>query len=318
MKYKAFTLIELLVVIAIIAILAAILFPVFAQAKQAAKKTATLSNCKQVTLGLTQYLNDFDDHYPVRYLDGVTTGDVYSPRLLTWKDAVYPYVKNGGRNEGQSRLTQVADFKPGSGGVFEDTLNPASWSSQDMGNWGGVNGPTGAGDMSNRFPRGWSTNNMLGNNEMNISQPVYQTSPTPDFWSTSGNGGNTSVLQNTAQDILLASQRIRYVGFDSTNLAYNSTVDGIPGQTSNSYDPNLIYSVAVNHGAGNIVVGYVDGHAKAKNAMKTVADDDWDTYGPTSFGTSHDPGQDPGCFCAMGSGWVLDQMAKIPVWRDRL
>ncbi len=60
----AFTLIELLVVIAIIAILAAILFPVFAQAKEAAKKTACLSNMKQNSIGLNLYLNDNDDAYP--------------------------------------------------------------------------------------------------------------------------------------------------------------------------------------------------------------------------------------------------------------
>jgi prepilin-type N-terminal cleavage/methylation domain-containing protein len=58
---SAFTLIELLVVIAIIAILAAILFPVFAQAKLAAKGTASLSNTKQQSLGVIMYTNDYDD-----------------------------------------------------------------------------------------------------------------------------------------------------------------------------------------------------------------------------------------------------------------
>lgn len=61
---KAFTLIELLVVIAIIAILAAILFPVFAQAKEAAKKTSCLSNVKQITMGATLYIGDSDDTFP--------------------------------------------------------------------------------------------------------------------------------------------------------------------------------------------------------------------------------------------------------------
>jgi len=318
MRSKAFTLIELLVVIAIIAILAAILFPVFAQAKYAAKRTQTLSNAKQVTLGLTMYLNDYDDHYPIRYLDGNGTSAVYSPELLIWKDAVYPYIKNGGRNENISRLDQLPNFTPGSGGVFEDVLNQASWSSRDMGDWGGVNGPVGAGDMTNRYPRGWSTNNMLGNNEMGINPTVYESSPNPDFWYQGGNGGNTSVLQTPASDILVGSQRVRYVGMDSTNLAYSSTVDGYPGQSSDSLDLTMEYSVAVNHGGGNIVVGYVDGHAKAKNAMKTVADDDWDTYGPNAFGTSSNPNQDPGCYCAMGSGWVLNEMSQIPVWRDRM
>lgn len=72
MKHKAFTLIELLVVIAIIAILAAILFPVFAQAKAAAKKTQCISNCKQIGVALQIYLSDYDDKYPQEH---PSTGD---------------------------------------------------------------------------------------------------------------------------------------------------------------------------------------------------------------------------------------------------
>ena len=60
-KNRAFTLIELLVVIAIIAILAAILFPVFAQAKMAAKKISSLSNTKNIGLGIMMYSTDVDD-----------------------------------------------------------------------------------------------------------------------------------------------------------------------------------------------------------------------------------------------------------------
>jgi len=83
---RAFTLIELLVVIAIIAILAAILFPVFAQAKMAAKKTADLSNVKQLALGIAMYGNDTDDTYPFCWGWG---GD-----SKPWHQQINPYIKN--------------------------------------------------------------------------------------------------------------------------------------------------------------------------------------------------------------------------------
>ncbi len=63
LRHRAFTLIELLVVIAIIAILAAILFPVFAQARAAARKTMCLSNMKQITLAMLMYSSDWDERF---------------------------------------------------------------------------------------------------------------------------------------------------------------------------------------------------------------------------------------------------------------
>src|SRR5579862_4993311 len=89
----AFTLIELLVVIAIIAILAAILFPVFAQAKEAAKKTACLSNSKQLGLAMMMYCNDNEDTMP-GLLAGVTPingGTIY---WIPYDQQIAAYVKN--------------------------------------------------------------------------------------------------------------------------------------------------------------------------------------------------------------------------------
>lgn len=98
-KPHAFTLIELLVVIAIIAILAAILFPVFAQAKAAAKKTACLSNTKQLGLAAMMYIGDYDDTFWWQPWPGGLNPDYYLPipqPTVGWYDLLQPYVKSQG------------------------------------------------------------------------------------------------------------------------------------------------------------------------------------------------------------------------------
>ncbi len=85
---KGFTLIELLVVIAIIAILAAILFPVFAQAREKARQSSCLSNEKQLSLGILQYVQDYDETFPLGF--DQASGWVGSG----WPVRVQPYIKN--------------------------------------------------------------------------------------------------------------------------------------------------------------------------------------------------------------------------------
>lgn len=96
---KAFTLIELLVVIAIIAILAAILFPVFARARENARKASCLSNLKQIGLGILQYAQDNDERV-VRGWTGNAGYEASDPNAnggtgkYKWMDSIYPYVKS--------------------------------------------------------------------------------------------------------------------------------------------------------------------------------------------------------------------------------
>lgn len=138
---SAFTLIELLVVIAIIAILAAILFPVFAQAKEAAKKTSTLSNVKQMGTGMAIYLADYDDNFPMafsRRADGTwryatvhptpagaigagwEVEPVLSETKNQWANSIQPYIKNWELYKG---ATQMKVTIPGE--VFMPNVTPA-------------------------------------------------------------------------------------------------------------------------------------------------------------------------------------------------
>jgi prepilin-type N-terminal cleavage/methylation domain-containing protein/prepilin-type processing-associated H-X9-DG protein len=119
MKRKAFTLIELLVVVAIIGILAAILFPVFARARENARRASCMSNMKQMAMSVMQYTQDYDEYYPLAWYGknpagtkisytqtqpgtpgakfltfGPSSSIVSKGHWITWMDLIYPYVKS--------------------------------------------------------------------------------------------------------------------------------------------------------------------------------------------------------------------------------
>lgn len=115
---KAFTLIELLVVISIISVLAAILFPVFARARENARRASCMSNLKQIGLGMMMYVQDYDERFPLAiWATNVYRGEGYVPQndssmpgykftiknnamgspsghFVNWMDIIYPYVKS--------------------------------------------------------------------------------------------------------------------------------------------------------------------------------------------------------------------------------
>ena len=142
---RAFTLIELLVVIAIIAILAAILFPVFAQAKAAAKASSCLSNTRQIGLATMQYVTDSDGSYPLNWFGdgnpnwefwwqthptkGANAGVAYK-----WMDAIFPYVKS------EQIFTCPAQGMGDSGKyIFRENLtqrSPVAWEQPTTRRWG--------------------------------------------------------------------------------------------------------------------------------------------------------------------------------------
>ncbi|MCD6052443.1 MAG: hypothetical protein K0Q55_3861 [Verrucomicrobia bacterium] len=125
---KAFTLIELLVVIAIIAILAAILFPVFAQAKEAAKATQVLSQQKQIITGMMLYIGDQEDTLP-SYITrlNVPSNGYFRDDIVSWPVQFDPYIKSGKPTMTAAEGVNPVGIKP-KGLHFSSLWDEKKWS----------------------------------------------------------------------------------------------------------------------------------------------------------------------------------------------
>jgi prepilin-type N-terminal cleavage/methylation domain-containing protein len=267
---RAFTLIELLVVIAIIAILAAILFPVFAQAKAAAKRTSELSNVKNISLGIIIYQADFDDVLPLVYQANWSEP---RHRVILWKDSVYPYIKNGGKPLKSDGSYYTATEQP-DGGIFGSPTYDGNWANFDSGS--GIY----RGDTSSRFPRAYALNCDAGKNE-NLGDPdvesedatvwsrVYTFNGDPNAY-IRGGGGNVSALENVAGTAMTMGTRTPFPNIYSRYFAYRCDNYWCGSASDTSYA----------RGVGNkqVILSFFDGHVKSMNAYKSFADDVYGMY----------------------------------------
>ncbi len=265
---RAFTLIELLVVIAIIAILAAILFPVFAQAKNAAKRTQDLSNMKQLALGVIMYTGDSDDILPPTRV--VESGDGWANPALRriWKDVTVPYIKSGGRLPAKDNNGLYT--ARGDGGLFQSPTNTAAWSDA---------GQTGfPGDETTRFPRSYAANKDAGRNEFGgpnggrCADTIWIENYTGSVYN---QGGNQGILQAPAATAMLVPTRERYPDAEVSEVGYGSDGNG----DNNNVVP-AAYSLIASSGNATIGFAFFDGHAKQINVFKSIDDDVWGSFGP--------------------------------------
>ncbi|HWD40276.1 MAG TPA: prepilin-type N-terminal cleavage/methylation domain-containing protein [Fimbriimonas sp.] len=259
---KAFTLIELLVVIAIIAILAAILFPVFAQAKLAAKKTQALSNTKQLGLSILMYNNDYDDVFPVAFGSTNWTGNDL------WPQRVYPYVKNIGvfgspADNLAGKPASVGDWA-GTGISFAANAYYGDWCCAP--NW--TSGFQQRGPMG--IPNNTTWLDFVAYSTTSMTQPagtiLLGEKHGDDIakWNTAYEGNDFNDQGNFSafgMGAVLGGQNVDGIGW-GPELIPNGTKAAAPFE----YGPNGAVSASYNNQA---VFVYVDGHANSKVPAST-------------------------------------------------
>jgi len=235
-KKRGFTLIELLVVIAIIAILAAILFPVFQKVRENARRTACLSNMKQIGLAFTQYQQDTDEFFPERYTKtaGASPQDTFSPvdhHQLSWKDSIYPYIK--------------------SYAVFKCPDNPTAQSPDFTGN----DTPTPPGYVPSPFPGGYA---IWLPYDSGFAATICPGGASPQPLSGIDQPSNALIVVETSSRYADCGP---YQGYqEPTPTPVNANMQPGPSTWNSGHSKN----------SGNIV--YMDGHAKYRHLIDTFTE----------------------------------------------
>lgn len=273
MKNKAFTLIELLVVIAIIAILAAILFPVFAQAKLAAKKTVGLSNAKNLGLALQIYQGDYDDSLIKSYFGFPQDCSGPWATYYGWRDALAPYDK--------------------SNDILRDPSNPFSSTNYDK-----TEGtPVSAGGIAVPHSANYAVNSaIIGFANAGANTPNCQ-------GGLPGGLQTLNAVDNVASTIELVASRAQYNDLRFFFGAYGPAVQpwGGPASISDTSWCAVTGSGSVCPASGNGPIHSVgkqtnfvwcDGHAKAKAFSQSLrlsdsTGSDWGDQYELASGTSH-------------------------------
>jgi prepilin-type N-terminal cleavage/methylation domain-containing protein/prepilin-type processing-associated H-X9-DG protein len=276
MKKRGFTLIELLVVIAIIAILAAILFPVFAQAREKARAISCTSNMKQIGLAVIQYVQDNDETYPL----GVDAQWRY-----TWAATIAPYVQGSGVNSSNNGGSADAPSRYQVFRCADDTSSAEiSWMS-----------PSWAGDPISYAANALTTGGNVTPTLLGVICPMSQgpgTNPsTKNGWDTT-NSKNLAAVALPASTVLVAEHHeddiIKYGSAGNVTGFYGPVIGGAnlassfdwatPQEEPNgtrsataAYPNGANGSVSATH-AGRSNFLFCDGHVKSMVPYQTNPD----------------------------------------------
>lgn len=269
---KAFTLIELLVVIAIIAILAAILFPVLAQARVAAKKTVAISSQKQISMSIIMYAGDNDDMYPrnddcqpnsslntalnTRPFNPTGVGCTASPFFYrvnhyAWQKWVMPYVKNVDLfvHAGRGKLDTITSSCPG--GQWSGCGQLTGSYMINLAVFGALN------TYGNANGNGSVRNSWLGGSQGAVPAPaqgmVLLEMANPDI-----------SFAPTTWDIRNSRVQTHYPAAYREIWANELLKNGGTGSTNADVNPLRTF-------AGGMVLGFADGHAKFISAQQFLA-----------------------------------------------